>query len=188
LIRHKESNVKNIKKTKISTLKYQYIDFEKEIEAMRLMEEERKKAEDSDYEPPKTENTKIDFKSPVINETQEVVIKVHPTYGVTFDKVILNGTKFKGRSIGDRESSHKVSGKKYIEIPNLKSKLTLTQYKEMRKNSDSIDVLKDKDLVKGENRKSQQTKELKIARDDDDHNYISVEDQKISSPKEMSID
>lgn len=186
-VKHKESNVKDVKKTMISTLKFQYVDFEKEIEAMKLQEEMRKKAEDSDYEPPKMETTKIDFKNPVINETQEVNIKLHPTYGVTFDKVKINETKFKGRSVGIRESPHKIIGKKYTEIPNLKSKLTLTQYKELRKNKDSVDIVKDKVLVK-KNKSSQEATGLLISDDIDDHNFISVEDQRFFDSKEINID
>ena len=131
---HQQSGVTQVAKTKISTLKFQYHDDEKDKEEQRRAKRKLRELNNSecDYEETQKEE-KIDFKQPVVNEIPEVIMKLNPTYGVVFDKIPLNDNKAKTSKAWNKRPYSKVHGKKYSEIPSLKTTLTRTQYKEMRR-------------------------------------------------------
>lgn len=145
------SSGETIKKTKISNLKYKYVDHQKEEEDRVRQEENLKRLNDSDYESTMHKEEQIDFSKEKINEQSEIIVNVKPTFGVSFEAININNDSMI-KSPWKNNSHSKVKGLTYNQMPNLKMKLSRPQYHALRRvHNFSMKDNPDKDLINNEN-------------------------------------
>ena len=89
------------------------------------------KAESQIQENTEDEVLKIDFKENIVNEFHEVNQTIQPTFGVAL--VMMNDNGGNSKRIGTSDLSvTKVNGKRYNQIPNLKTNITRKDYLQIR--------------------------------------------------------
>lgn len=113
-------------------MKFEYHDREAEKEKLRLEQAVSVSSTDVLEE---FEDEEVDFTKEIMNEKPETQFTLSPTYGVNLDfKETDDGTE-KQVQVG-KKKQRKIFGKTYKERPSVHSKLTKTEYLEIRKQQD----------------------------------------------------
>ncbi|CAI2378830.1 unnamed protein product [Moneuplotes crassus] len=116
-----------VHKTFLSSMKFEYFDIDKDRDVKLSPNDDASSTMSKHHKA----QTQIDFTKETINEQKQTILDISPTYGVCVD--IIHAKTPKNKAILNKNPRYKMKGKKYVDKPFMKRKMTREEYQDIRK-------------------------------------------------------